>query len=162
MFKGAASLAESARRQPPSTLHYWWTFSQTATQMWSLMLIVHWWVVFTSFLVEKQTHRNTVMNKWKNIEYICYKCSEFVLFMKSIYARDICKVDKHILVRIKCYVRKLTCIFNVFNFNGNSVGISEYSVGNNVKQYMILFIWNWFDKSNLFLYLILFQRNSGR
>ncbi len=76
--------------------------------------------------------------------------------MKSIYARDICKVDKHILVRIKCYVRKLTCIFNVFNFNGNSVGISEYSVGNNVEQYMILFIWIWFDKSNVFLYFIYF------
>ncbi len=42
------------------------------------------------------------------------------------------------------------CIFNVFNFNGNSVDISEYSVGNNVEQYMILFIWIWFDKSNLF------------
>ncbi len=50
-----------------------------------------------------------------------------------------------------------TCIFNVFNFNGNSVDISEYSVGNNVEQYMILLIWIWFDKSNLFYILFKFR-----
>ncbi len=48
------------------------------------------------------------------------------------------------------------CIFNVFNFNGNSVDISEYSVGNNVEQYMI-----WFDKSNLFYILFKFREIQG-
>ncbi len=50
-----------------------------------------------------------------------------------------------------------TFIFNVFNFNGNSVDISEYSVGNNVIKYMILLIWIWFDKSNLFYILFKFR-----